>query len=143
MSLKVFGCIAFVHIPPYQRNKLDPKSIKYLFLRYSSKKKGYKCYSPTTWKFYNTIDVTFFQNQPFYSKTHIQMENSTFSKEYQFWQDIDISSSRLFIISNSITLSVTTTSPIPIIPILLESPSKSDHSEPIPSSPQVPTQQEK
>jgi hypothetical protein len=32
---KVFGCSVFVHIHPHHRNKLDPKSIKCIFLGYS------------------------------------------------------------------------------------------------------------
>ncbi|KAK2974112.1 hypothetical protein RJ640_025461 [Escallonia rubra] len=48
--------------------------------------KGYKCYSPEKKKVYNTMDVTFFENQSFYPKTSIQGENSATSKdEYQFW----------------------------------------------------------
>ncbi|EXC05244.1 hypothetical protein L484_002665 [Morus notabilis] len=55
-------------------------------IRYSSNQKGYKCYSPITKKFYNSMDVPFFENQPFYPKTDIWREN--FTQEYQFW-DID------------------------------------------------------
>ena len=53
-----------------------------------SNKKGYKCYSPSKKKFYYTMDVTFLENQPFYSKTHIQGGESITSKdsEYQFWK---------------------------------------------------------
>ncbi|KAK2968523.1 hypothetical protein RJ640_022768 [Escallonia rubra] len=48
--------------------------------------KGYKCYSLEKKKVYNTMDVTFFENQSFYPKTSIQGENSATSKdEYQFW----------------------------------------------------------
>ncbi|KAK3041977.1 hypothetical protein RJ639_002285 [Escallonia herrerae] len=66
--------------------KLDPKAVKCVFIGYSSSKKGYKCYSPEKKKVYNTMDVTFFENQSFYPKTSIQGENSATSKdEYQFW----------------------------------------------------------
>ena len=51
LPMKVFGCTTFVHIHAQHRGKLDPKSIKCLFVGYSSNKKGYKCYSPTTRKF--------------------------------------------------------------------------------------------
>ncbi|KAK2972923.1 hypothetical protein RJ640_015638 [Escallonia rubra] len=53
--------------------------------RYSSYQKGYKCYCPTTRKTYNTMDVTFLENVPYYPKTHIQGENSVSQEEYQFW----------------------------------------------------------
>ena len=80
---KIFGCSVFVHINQQHRSKLDPRSLKCIFLGYSANKKGYKCYSPVTRKFYNSMDVTFFETQPYYPKIDIQGENST--QEYQFW----------------------------------------------------------
>ena len=79
---KIFGCSVFVHINQRYRSKLDPRSLKCIFLGYYSNKKGYKCYSPVTRKFYNSMDVTFFETQPYYPKIDIQGENST--QEYQF-----------------------------------------------------------
>ena len=46
MSLKVFGCTAYVHDLNPSLGKLDPKAQKCIFLRYSPTQKGYKCYSP-------------------------------------------------------------------------------------------------
>ncbi|WJZ83952.1 hypothetical protein VitviT2T_003590 [Vitis vinifera] len=80
---KIFGCSVFVHINQQHRSKLDPRSLKCIFLGYSSNQKGYKCYSPVIRKFYNSMDVTFFETQPYYPKNDIQGENST--QEYQFW----------------------------------------------------------
>ncbi|RVW70809.1 Retrovirus-related Pol polyprotein from transposon TNT 1-94 [Vitis vinifera] len=80
---KIFGCSVFVHINQQHRSKLDPRSLKCIFLGYSSNQKGYKCYSPVTRKFYNSMDATFFETQPYYPKNDIQGENST--QEYQFW----------------------------------------------------------
>ncbi|RVW23954.1 Retrovirus-related Pol polyprotein from transposon TNT 1-94 [Vitis vinifera] len=80
---KIFGCSVFVHINQQHRSKLDLRSLKCIFLGYSSNQKGYKCYSPVTRKFYNSMDVTFFETQPYYPKNDIQEENST--QEYQFW----------------------------------------------------------
>ena len=80
---KFFGCSVFVHINQQHRSKLDPRSLKCIFLGYSANKKGYKCYSPVTRKFYNSMDVTFFETQPYYPKIDIQGENST--QEYQLW----------------------------------------------------------
>ena len=56
---KIFGCSVFVHINQQHRSKLDPRLLKCIFLGYSANKKGYKCYSPVTRKFYNSMDVTF------------------------------------------------------------------------------------
>ena len=86
LPLEVFGCSAFVHIHAQHRSKLDPKALKCIFVGHSSNQKGYKCYSPVTRSFYNSMDVTFFEHQPCYSKVDIQGEN--FTQEYQLW-DID------------------------------------------------------
>ncbi|MCO5596603.1 hypothetical protein L7F22_050669 [Adiantum nelumboides] len=40
--LKVFGCIAYVHVP----NELRTKDEKCIFIGYSLEQKGYKCYNP-------------------------------------------------------------------------------------------------
>ena len=40
--LKVFGCIAYVHIPDELRTKLDPKAKKCIFIGYSLEQKGYR-----------------------------------------------------------------------------------------------------
>ena len=42
--LKIFGCQCFVHLHSNQRDKLDPRASKCIFLGYSHTKKGYKCY---------------------------------------------------------------------------------------------------
>ena len=84
---KIFRCSVFVHIHQQYRSKLDPKSIKCIFLGYSPNQKGYKCYSPITKKVYNMMDVTFFEHQSCYPKFEIQGENM---REYQLW---DISGS--------------------------------------------------
>ncbi|PNX58192.1 retrovirus-related Pol polyprotein from transposon TNT 1-94, partial [Trifolium pratense] len=43
---RVFGCIAFAHIPDSQRKKLDNKSIKCVHLGISDESKAYKLYNP-------------------------------------------------------------------------------------------------
>ena len=46
--LKVFGCIAYVHVPDEFRRKLEPKAEKCIFVGYSLQQKGYRCYNPVT-----------------------------------------------------------------------------------------------
>ncbi|MCO5559204.1 hypothetical protein L7F22_012799 [Adiantum nelumboides] len=45
---KVFGCIAYVHVPDELRTKIDLKAEKCVFIGYSIDQKGYKCYNPIT-----------------------------------------------------------------------------------------------
>lgn len=89
LPLKVFRCSTYVHIHAHLMGKLDPKALKYIFVGYSSNKKGYKCLFPDTHQFYNTIDVIFFENQSFYPTIDIQGEN--FTQKYQLW-DVSIPS---------------------------------------------------
>lgn len=50
VSPKVFGCVCFVHIHGPTRSKLDPKSLKCVFVGYSPTQKGYKYYHPPSRK---------------------------------------------------------------------------------------------
>jgi hypothetical protein len=43
--LKMFGCIAYVHVPKEKRSKLDPKAEKCIFIGYSLEQKGYRCFN--------------------------------------------------------------------------------------------------
>ncbi|MCO5577178.1 hypothetical protein L7F22_031002 [Adiantum nelumboides] len=56
---KVFGCIAYVHVPDELRTKLDPKAEKYVFIGYSVEQKGYQCYNPVTSQVRVSRDVVF------------------------------------------------------------------------------------
>jgi len=38
--LRVFGCIAYAHVPNEKRRKLDDKSVKCIFIGYCEKTKG-------------------------------------------------------------------------------------------------------
>ena len=44
--LRVFGNIAYVHVPKKKRSKLDAKAKKCILVSYSDEQKGYKCYNP-------------------------------------------------------------------------------------------------
>ena len=57
--LKVFGCIAYVHIPDELRSKLDPKAEKCKFVGYSLEQKGYRCYNPIMHELRVSKDVVF------------------------------------------------------------------------------------
>ena len=76
LNLKVFGCTAFVHLYAHQRSKLNPRSVKCVFIGYSAHKKAYNCYSPHTKRFYHTMDVTFFEHEAYFPRPTIQGENT-------------------------------------------------------------------
>ena len=60
--LKIFGCICYAHIPKEQRQKLDFKSSKCIFLGYASDTKGYKLYEIASGKIILSRDVIFSEN---------------------------------------------------------------------------------
>jgi hypothetical protein len=45
--LRVFGCIAYMHVFYEKRSKLDRKAKKCIFIGYSLEQKGYKCFNPS------------------------------------------------------------------------------------------------
>jgi hypothetical protein len=57
--LRVFGCIAYVHVPDEKRSKLNPKVDKCIFIGYSLKQKIYKCFNLSIWKLQMSRDVVF------------------------------------------------------------------------------------
>ena len=65
--LKVFGCIAYVHVLDELRTKLDPKAKKCVFIGYSLEQKGYKCYNPVTWQVRVSRDVVFYELASWYA----------------------------------------------------------------------------
>ena len=64
--LKVFGSIVYVHIPNEKRQKLDAKSEKCILVGYSSKKKAYKCFNPSTRAVRVSRDVVFDESASWY-----------------------------------------------------------------------------
>ena len=57
--LRVFGSLAYVHVPIQRRCKLDDKSEKHAFVGYDKQSKGYKLYNPNTRKVIVRRDVEF------------------------------------------------------------------------------------
>ena len=62
---KVFGCTCFVRDVHPQVSKLDPKSLKCIFVGYSRVQKGYRCYCPTLQCYFVSTNVTFFETTLF------------------------------------------------------------------------------
>ncbi|KAL6315970.1 hypothetical protein AAG906_014895 [Vitis piasezkii] len=57
-NLKIFGCPAYAHV---DNGKLEPKSIKCVFLGYESNVKGYNLWYPETKKIILSRDVIFYE----------------------------------------------------------------------------------
>ncbi|KAJ3691578.1 hypothetical protein LUZ61_020742 [Rhynchospora tenuis] len=55
--LKVFGSVAYAHIPNQRRTKLDDKSKKLIFIGYDERSKAYKLIDPATNKIHISRDV--------------------------------------------------------------------------------------
>ncbi|RVW15139.1 hypothetical protein CK203_083380 [Vitis vinifera] len=57
--------------------------MKCMFLGNSATQKGYRCYYPKKHRCFTSIDVTFFENRPFYTKNSLQEEKES---EENFWE---------------------------------------------------------
>jgi len=64
---RVFGSTCFVQDLTLGLDKLSPRSIKCVFVRYSRTQKGYRCYSPHNKKYFVSADVMFFEYAPYFS----------------------------------------------------------------------------
>lgn len=56
---RIFGCVAYAHVPDQKRIKLDDKGEKCIFLGVSNQSKAYKLYNPITKKIVISRDVIF------------------------------------------------------------------------------------
>jgi hypothetical protein len=65
---KVFGYTCFVRDHRPSMTKLDPRAIKCIFIGYPAGQRGYKCWSPSERPTFVSIDVTFWESNPFYGE---------------------------------------------------------------------------
>lgn len=63
---RVFGCSCFVQDIRPSVSKLDPRSLKCVFLGYPRNQKGYRSFSPELGRYLVSVDVTFFESTPFF-----------------------------------------------------------------------------
>ncbi|GJT74228.1 putative RNA-directed DNA polymerase [Tanacetum coccineum] len=61
--LRVFGCLCFPHLRPYNRHKMDFRSTPCVFLGYSPSHHGYRCLDISTERLYITRHVRFNEAQ--------------------------------------------------------------------------------
>ena len=57
--LRVFGCVAYVHVPKDERGKLDSKTNKCVLLGYGNVQKGYRVYDHLTQKVFYSRNIKF------------------------------------------------------------------------------------
>jgi hypothetical protein len=65
---KVFGCVCFVKDYMPSIGKLDPRALKCVFVGYSGKQKGYKCWCPAEKRMFVSMDVAFKEHESFYGE---------------------------------------------------------------------------
>ena len=113
---RVFGCVAFVHLPKEQQTKLESRALKCVFVGYASSQKGYRCYHLLTQKMYVTIDVAFHEDTMYFHRPELQGEQY---KEVQLFGNIDEEEmSSIEVTPTSISSSPTATLPIEDAPPL-------------------------
>ena len=66
---KVFGCTAYVQSLGLGLDKLNPRSIKCIFVGYSRTQEGYRYYHPPTHRYLVSADVTFFESKSYFEST--------------------------------------------------------------------------
>ncbi|MCO5579260.1 hypothetical protein L7F22_033114 [Adiantum nelumboides] len=74
--VRVFGCLAFTHVPDEKRKKLDDKSRKCIFVGYSDVSKAYKLYDPIKKESFISRDVIFDENVSFKSAPNAEDTSS-------------------------------------------------------------------
>ena len=72
--MKIFGCPAYAHV---DNGKLEPKSIKCVFLGYESNVKGYNLWYPETKKIIISRDVIFYET----TMLHDSSSRDSYDKE--------------------------------------------------------------
>lgn len=96
--LKFFGCLCYPNLRSYTKHKLEPRSLPCVFIGYSMKHKGFKCYHISSGKTYISRHVIF-NERCFLYKDNIPCDvNLGELLEYNDWfgpNKKDIASKRL------------------------------------------------
>ena len=79
-ALRTFGCACYPYLRPYNKHKLQPKSVECVYLEYPPLSKGYLCLDPTTNKIYTTCYALFNESVfPFADRPDLTAPNVPFS----------------------------------------------------------------
>ncbi|XP_038880843.1 uncharacterized protein LOC120072531 [Benincasa hispida] len=77
VPLRVFRCVVFVHTHGPNRTKFTPRAQKCVFAGYPLHQCGYKCYHPSSRKYFVSMDVIFFEDHPFFPLSPLQGESTS------------------------------------------------------------------
>lgn len=69
IETRTFRSVCYVHVLLFRSDKLSAKSLKCVFLGYSMTRKGYYSCNPTLRRTFTCMDVTFFEDVPYYYST--------------------------------------------------------------------------
>ncbi|TYK16819.1 reverse transcriptase [Cucumis melo var. makuwa] len=96
VPLRVFGCTAYVHSFGPNQTKFFPRAQACVFVGYPPHQRGYKCFHPSSRKYFVTMDVTFCEDRPYFLISHLQGESEESHKGSQvLYQSATGSSPRL------------------------------------------------
>ena len=87
LAPKVFGCVAYVHVPREKRTKLEPCAIRCMFVGYGNHQKGYKCFDLETGKTYVTMDVTFLESESYFRNQQRLFPIQEKTNQVIWWED--------------------------------------------------------
>jgi len=133
---RVFGCTYFVQNLSSDLNKLSPRPIKCVFVRYSRTQKGYQCYNPSTRKYFVSVDVTFFESIPYFSP----QDSITASESISLSPFVPLlAPAVVHDVSSKVSLKDTTAPPAPNPPREKDFRYVYTHQQKIPASEPIPT----
>ena len=144
---RVFGCTCFVQDRSPHHTKLDNKSIRCIFLGYSAISKAYNCYDTVSRHLYHSLDVTFFEDIPFYGSTSplqvsdpsSKLDTSPLARPVPIFDYMAPESSSPPVTSSHPSLQVYTHCPRPPLPDSSLDPGSGMSSTPLVSTPPPPT----
>jgi len=131
-----FGCTCFVQDLSPGLDKLSLRFIKCVFVGYSRTQKGYRCYSPSTSKYFVSADVTFFESVPYFSPQGpvTKSESIFLSPSVHLPAPVVV-----YDVSLPVSLKDTTTPPAPMPPWEKDFRHVYTHRQRVPPSESVPT----